>query len=621
MEEKLLRHYRLELDFLRQLGVEFAAAYPGIAGHLGMPYQSGMDPHVERLREGFALLSARIRAKIEDEQPELTEALLGVLYPQLTQPIPSMSVVRFKIGTDHAALTKGVVLEAGAVLKSDRTGNEPSCEFRTAYPVNLWPLSVGPIDLSQQVDIDDARGTGAIAVLTVPLRCAGMIKLGQLDPHKFRSIRFYLGGEGYSPFLLRDRLIHDVVRIELREQSKGPDCKRIVLAGSETQARRIVRPVGFADDEGVLPRPERALLGHANLREFFAFPQKYLFVDVERVDGVVQWGQATGFDIKLYLKRLPSGGVIRPENMQLFCTPIINLFPRTCRVIRDNMRVEYAVEAPEAREAAARDFFEVFSIDSVRPFDSAGSSNREYQRYDDLRTRSSDGKRTFWYARRRAVPGADTKRTVILLSFVDERNQIGPPEDPSITVQATCTNLDLPVRLPSLTLRLERTAPYGGVELVGPLTRAQAPPSSREYHWRLISQLAINHLPIGDPLPTSGKPRTPGRGTEVLREILRLSDPLGTDISRRQIEAIRHVGSRHEFRSLPHDRRAVVGGVGVTIDFGEDTIAQSGLLLAEILDQFLAHYVSINAFSRLTAIVGEKKVREWEPRSGEKILL
>src|SRR6516165_2663467 len=143
MEEKLLRHYRLELDFLRQLGIEFSEAHPDIAGHLGLPYQTGMDPHVELLREGFALLTARIRAKIEDEHPELTEALLDVLRVPFTQPLPSMTVVGFDAATDQwAPLARGPVIEAGSLLKSQPAANEPACEFRTTYPVTLWPLRV-----------------------------------------------------------------------------------------------------------------------------------------------------------------------------------------------------------------------------------------------------------------------------------------------------------------------------------------------------------------------------------------------------------------------------------------------------------------------------------------------
>ena len=110
-----------------------------------------------------------------------------------------------------------------------------------------------------------------------------------------------------------------------------------------------------------------------------------------------------------------------------------------------------------------------------------------------------------------------------------------------------------------------------------------------------------------------------------MREILRLHDPLhdprGEKTSVREINAIKHVESRHEFRSLPSDRRAVVGGICVTIDFNEDAFDQHGLLLAEVINHFLGNYVSINAFTRLVATVGTRKVKEWEPRAGEKMLL
>jgi len=622
MSQKLLRHYRLELDYLRQLGVEFAAAHPDIAGHLGLPFQSAMDPHVERLREGFALLAARIRAKIEDEQPELTEALLGVLYPQLTQPLPSMSVIRFKVAEDQwAPLAKGVEIEAGAVLRSEVSGNEPSCEFRTTFPVTLWPLAIGPLELSEQIDAAEAARTGATAVLTVPVRCIGMTKLGQLDQRKFRSLRFFLGGEGHSPFLLRDRLVHEVTRVELKEHSIRPDSRLIVLARHELQARRIVRPVGFSSDEGVLPRPERRLLPYRNIREFFAIPHKYLFVELANLDQVSQWGQSSGFDVRFFLRRPPTGAVLRRESIQLFCTPIVNLFARSCRFDRDFTRVEYPVEVADTRDAGRSEYFEIVSVDSVRPFDSTGSATRDYPRYDEFRLSAPAPKRTYWHARRRPSTHSESKRTHVLISFVDEEMQTRSPEDPTITAETTCSNVDLPTRLPSLTLRLQRVAPVAAVELVAPLTKAQPPPSSGEYHWRLISQLALNHLPIGDEPAPPGEPQVGGRGTEVLREILRLHDPVADDATQAQIEAIRSIKSVREFRPLAGDRRAVVVGVCVTIDLGEDTLARRGLLLAEVIEQFLGHYVSINAYTRLIATAGQKKVREWDPRVGEKILL
>jgi type VI secretion system protein ImpG len=545
-----------------------------------------------------------------------------VLYPQMTQPQPSMSVVRFNVAEDQwAPLAKGVEIEAGAILKSEATGKEPSCEFRTTYPVTLWPLKIDVPQVTDQIDAADAASAGAAAMLTIPVRCLGMTRLGQLDPHKFRRLRFHFGGEGHAPFLLRDRLLHDVVRIELREHSTRPDAQAVVLARHEAQARRIVRPVGFSSDQGVLPAPEQRLLAYRNIQELFAIPQKYLFMDLEHLEHVTQWRESSGFDVRFYLKRPPTGIVSNRESIQLFCTPIVNLCTRTCRVDRDQTRVEYPVEAPEVRDPAKRDFFEIVSVDSVRPFDTAGSASREYPKYDDFRMSSPQENRTYWYARRRASTRTGSKRTHVLLSFVDQDMQNRPLDDPTITVETTCSNVDLPKRLSRRALRLERVAPVADVEAVAPFTHAQPPPPSGEYHWRLISQLALNHLPVGDAPAGPGKPQAAGRGTLALREILRLHDAVQDDVTRGQIESIRHVESRHEFRSLPNDRRAVVGGVCVTVDFTEDVLSRRGLLLAEVIEQFLGHFVSINAYTRLVATVGQRKVREWEPRAGEKILL
>jgi len=83
MSDELLPYYNRELAFVRRLGVEFAAEHPKVAGRLGLPADPAQDPHVERLIEAFALLNARTRLKLEDDFPEITDALLDVLYPPL----------------------------------------------------------------------------------------------------------------------------------------------------------------------------------------------------------------------------------------------------------------------------------------------------------------------------------------------------------------------------------------------------------------------------------------------------------------------------------------------------------------------------------------------------------
>src|ERR1700687_1993114 len=111
MSDALFRHYERELLFIRQLAQEFAKQYPAAAGRLLLEPNRSTDPHVERLIESFALLAGRIHHKIDDEFPELTDALLGVLYPHYLAPVPSMAVVQFQLDPDRGELPNGFLLD------------------------------------------------------------------------------------------------------------------------------------------------------------------------------------------------------------------------------------------------------------------------------------------------------------------------------------------------------------------------------------------------------------------------------------------------------------------------------------------------------------------------------
>ena len=102
MSDTLLAYFNRELDALRVLASEFAERHPKIAGRLRISEENVEDPHVSRLIEGFALLTAQIRQKLDDSFPELTDALLGQLYPDYQAPIPSTSNVD-PSGTSPAA--------------------------------------------------------------------------------------------------------------------------------------------------------------------------------------------------------------------------------------------------------------------------------------------------------------------------------------------------------------------------------------------------------------------------------------------------------------------------------------------------------------------------------------
>src|SRR3989442_5608010 len=188
MADDLLPLYERELTFLRQHAAEFAAKYPKIASRLLLEADKCEDPHVERLIQAFAFLAGRIHHKIDDEFPEITDALLGVLYPHYLAPLPSMSIVQFVLDPDQGKLTSGHRIERGAILYSQPVNGMP-CRFRTCYPITLWPIEV----VSARFDTPDRLGSApkAAAVLRLELRCLGGTTLAELA---LDQLRFFLHG-------------------------------------------------------------------------------------------------------------------------------------------------------------------------------------------------------------------------------------------------------------------------------------------------------------------------------------------------------------------------------------------------------------------------------------------
>src|SRR3989475_12386509 len=140
MPDELLPYYERELAFLRQSGAEFATKYPKIASRILLEAGKCEDPHVERLLQAFALLAARVHHKIDDEFPELTDALLGILYPHYLAPIPSMAIVQFVLDAT-SALPNGFLIDRHSILHTQAIDGL-ACRFRTGYPVTLWPVEL-----------------------------------------------------------------------------------------------------------------------------------------------------------------------------------------------------------------------------------------------------------------------------------------------------------------------------------------------------------------------------------------------------------------------------------------------------------------------------------------------
>jgi type VI secretion system protein ImpG len=277
------------------------------------------------------------------------------------------------------------------------------------------------------------------------------------------------------------------------------------------------------------------------------------------------------------------------------------------------MRYEYRVMPAVDPTSAA----EVYSIDAVRSRDWAdGGAPVVYEPFYSVRhAMGGDPPGPSWYATRRPSWRKDDAGTEVDLAFVDPGFNPSLPACETVMVRLTCTNRDLPTRLPfggdEAVFELEGRAPVERVRCLRKPSRPLRPPLGRGAQWRLISHLALNHLSLVDT----------GRGLDALREVLTLHDVADTAVTRRQIAGVTGVSSR---RVPGRVGRALALGVEVTIEFDETHFAGGGVfLMASVLERFLGLYASVNAFSQLVARSRQREgvMKRWPPRSGERILL
>jgi type VI secretion system protein ImpG len=618
MRSELLDYYERELGFLRQMGADFAQKYPKIASRLQLEPDKCEDPHVERLLEAFAFLAARVRLKIDDEFPEITESLLGILYPGFLVPVPSLSVVQFVLDAEQISLQTGQTIPQGSTLSSSPVDGLP-CRFRTAYPVTIWPMEVKAARFTQPppVTID---GRDARTLLHLELKATGGVavsemkrKISESEERPVESLRFYLQGEPKTVYALYELLFNDALAVELRPSPSAPD-SAVIRLGPEALCT-----VGFGDDETLLPPSDRGFRGYRLLQEYFAFPEKFLFLDLTGLERLAGRGFTDTLDVRILFGRpFAAERSVSAQTFRLHTTPVVNLFSQLAEPIRvTHLKHEYRV-IPNLRRPGA---FEVWSVDTVSSTAPDLETTRTYRPFFAFRhdaERSSQ--ETFWHMSRRPSERKDDEGTEVFLSLVDMAFDPSVPDTETLNVHVTCSNRDLPGRLPF-------GAPEGDFQLEGPgvftairalvkPTPSLRPPLRRGSQWRLTSHLSLNILSLVE--------REGAKGPEALREILRLYDFADSSATRQQIAGLSKLSSRRVVRPLRDTHPGFVRGLEVTVELDEQNFVGSGaFLFASILERFLSLYASVNSFSQLVATAKQREgiLRRWPPRSGDQIVL
>ena len=610
MSDELLPHYQRELAAIRRLAGEFADTNPNIAGRLRVSADACEDPHVERMIQAFAYLNARIRHKLDDEFPEITDAMLGVLYPHYLAPIPSMAIVELHLNRDQTDRTTPYVVPAGEAIETAPVRGEV-CEFRTGYDVNLLPISVqraviSPLPFTTQ---RSALPAGASAMLQLTLRTwSPQVSFSQLE---LGALRFYLKGQAQHVYSLYELLFSHVLDIAIDRGRQSP-----VSLG-----KGALKPVGFDDAHALLPYPERSFPGYRLLSEYFAFPEKFLFVDLAGLTPEATAGVGSELTLTFYLDHTTPDleRNVQKDMFRLGCTPIINLFKQRAEPIRLTQTEHQYRIAPDARRPLAT---EVYSVDRVTAVSPRHEEVEYLPFYAYRHAREQTDQRTFYYASRQ--PGADARSrtgggTEVHLSFVDL--DFSPAAAPHwmVDVETTCLNRDLPRHLPFGGDQPKMRVAGGGlvtrVECLTAPTPTLRSPLGRSSVWRAISHLNLNHISLTD---ADGSP-------DALREILMMYDFTGSADTQSQIVGITSVkGHRSVTRLGVGPTSGFARGVDVHIEFDESRFANHGLyLFASVIERFLGLYCSINAFTQLTARTQQREGIwiQWPPRAAQKILL
>ena len=610
MRNELRDYYESELTFLRQIGAEFADKYPKIASRLVLEPDRCEDPHAERMLEAFALLAARVHLRIDDDFPQITEALLNILYPHYLRPLPSMTIAQFHSDPESGKLTSPLKIPKGTVLYSRPVDGVP-CKFRTSYDCTLWPLKVSQAQWMTPDRVRPALRSSEAAVLRIELECFPDVSFEKLD---LETLGFYLNGESAVVHALYELLCRNCVRILVRDPLKAKAPVREISA-------RNLEPMGFGEDEDVLPYPRRSFMGYRLLQEYFAFPEKYFFMSLKGLSELQRAGLTTKAELLFLISPFEQDGrhqrlevAVNEKTLRLGCAPVINLFAQAAEpILVDQTRYQYPI-VPDARR---RQTMEIYSVDEVVSTDAETHETVTYHPLYSEKHAVQGTSPAYWYISRAFSNRKGDEGTDVFLSLVDMSARPMQLDYDTVTVRCTCTNRDLVARLPfgseAGDFEMTGAAAIKRIVALHKPTRTLRPPLDGKTLWALISHLSLNYLSIVND------------GKEALQKILELYDFSDSPEIKKQISGIASVSSRRHFtRVISEHGVGFARGTRVEIEFDEEEFSGSGAyLFASVLEKFLGLYTSMNSFTQLVARSRQRKeaLEEWMPRAGQQMLI
>ena len=584
---KLSDYYKQELQELRSLGSEFSRKNPGLSSFLS---RKGQDPDVERLLEGFSFLAARLRQYFDEELPEVSHSLAQVLWPNYLRPLPSYSILKFDPPKD-GTLER---IPRGEEVMAPDTSSGDSYTFRTVYDVDVFPFDVHDVSYYTRGE----NGIIEIVFQTV----SEDISLMKLDVER---LRFYVGNHEHLSDNLYLHLLEHTEKMELMVD-KNSQPKEL--------GRGLFRPVGFKPEETVLPYSPNVFPGHIYLQEFFAYREKYRFVELGGMDVLESFPEDLlennrTFTLRIVLsEKIKITHKLTREHFQLYCTPIVNLFESEADPIRLSHQEEYEVRPAGVRGRES----EVFSIEHVQGWD---SRTNQYKVYLPFESFAHHKEKVDYYATRVRL-SEDGRYARRYIRFVSESSSQSDLFDKGVTVSLDilATNGSAPSGLSVGDISHTTAHSHVGVSFrnITVPTKSFPPPIQGDLLWRIISNMSLNHLSLEDVRTL--------RGVLEAYDFVAVHDHLQkkqTDSLLEGMEKIDHEAKDRIFEGLP------VRGIRSHIRLNASKYSTLGeaYLFLNVLNEFLASYAPLNSFHQLEAHIEQKAKFVWPARMGKRVLL
>ncbi|MEJ5129014.1 type VI secretion system baseplate subunit TssF [Comamonas sp. MYb21] len=599
MDPRLLDYYNRELSYMRELGQEFAQEHPKIAGRLGIKGTDIADPFVERLLESFALLTGRIQLKMDAEFPRFSQRLLELIYPHYLAPTPAMGIVRMHPGKADSGLTGPFLVPRHTLLRAPVSpGQVTACQFRTAHDVELLPIAI------EQAWMEGSASDVRIPHSNKKVASSLHLALGSTDGRPmsqsgFDRLPIYIGGPLERALLVLELICGRRAGAAL-QWNEGGQAQQVWLSPAQIEG------MGFEAQEALIPYGSQGFSGYRMLQEFFACPDRYRFFNIKGLAPLLARVAATQFRLVFYFDRSATAleKVVDVDSFQLFCTPVINLFPkRGDRIDISMAHYEHHLVGDRTRPLD----YEVYSVSAIHGF---SADNTEVQTflpiYETLGALQQSHAQAYFSLRReprklseigkRHGPRTGYTGSEVFAQLVDRQDTPYPHALHRIAPDMLCTNRDLALLISASgerQLQLTVSAPVKQVELLTSLSRPTPAIAEMRATWRLLSHLQLNFQTLTD--------SSPEEGAKVMRELLNLYALLS------QQEGVQQADSVSSMRVSPMHVRVlqpgpILFGRGVDIQVVIDQSKFGGSspwLFGAVLERFLSRHVSINCATRL----------------------